>query len=387
MAQNNLAVLQTYLKDIIFTETEITASVENREHIFEIKYQESTLGFISLYDLKAYVFEHEEEAKNYFVRNIDSDDWKNIYEHPFFQRRKPQLISTENLKDADDLEFFILQKGQKNGPYEKHELMEKIENKEILLTDMASFNGGHTWMKLFQIDGFDRRSLKESDQLPGMPSADFLQRPIDEVHSLGETTEAISSLAFLGNLKRGKAIERDREMFYQDEMTKKATSSSIYKWLLVGSVIGICYFLYSIKSHLSSPFGPAPTALVGEQAEMLTPVEETNSSNRPLNFNNNINDQRRNGGKFESRTLTPVRQAMPRKSFMNSRKFQDANKNNDNGPTTNDDTNYYFDNASPMEIDPVRAQISKENYDNGGVPAEPGPAPDNDTLFNQEISN
>lgn len=388
MAQNNLAVLETYLKDIILTEEEITANVEMREHIFEIKDAEASLGFISLYDLKAYVFEHEEEAKNYFIKNIDSNDWKNIYEHPFFQRRKPQLVPAETLKDADDLEFFVLQKGQKVGPYEKYELMEMVDNKEILLTDMVSFNAGHTWTKLYQIDGFDRRTLRESSQLPGMPSSEILQKPSEAINNIGETTDAMTSLAFLGNLKRGKTIEREKEISYQDEMNKKANSSSIYKWLLVASIAGIIYFLVNIKSQLSSPFGASNTSSVGEQAEMLTPVEAANptpfpdkSSTNIRDRNNGINDQRRMG-KFETRKMAPVRPA-PRKSFMDTAKFRDSTMPQSNEPTA-EDANYFYDNAAPMELDPVRAQISKENFDNG---AEPGPAPENDTLFNQEISN
>lgn len=386
MALNNLAVLETYLKDIIFSEEEIMSKVETREHIFEIKDSEHTLGFISLYDLKAYVFEHEGEAVNYSVKNIDASDWKNIYEHPFFQRRKPQLVSADTLKDADDLEFFILQKGQKTGPYEKYELMEMIEKKEILLTDMVSFNGGLVWLKLYQVDGFERRELKDSDQLPGMPDSEFLNRPSETVNNIGETTDAITSLAFLGNLRRGKTIERERDAFYQDEITKKAAYSSIYKWLLVASAAGIVYFLFNIKSHLSSPFlENAATNSVGEQAEMLTPVED------PATYNNfatkssrsgpsEVNDQRRMG-KFKTRKMNPIR-PVAKKSFMDTQNFKESV--NGNASTGSEDSNYYYDNASPMELDPVRAQISKENFSDGG---EPGPAPDGDTLFNQEVSN
>lgn len=382
MALANLAVLETYLKDILFTEEEITSNVELREHIFEIKDSEHSLGFISLYDLKAYVFEHEEEAKNYSVKAIDSDEWKNIYEHPFFQRRKPQLVSIETLKEVDDVQFYILQKGQKAGPYEKDQLLEMVENREILLTDTVSINGGHVWMKLFQVDGFDRRELRDSDQLPGMPDAEFLNRPSDAVNNIGETTDAITSLAFLGNLKKGKTIERAREVSYQDEMSKNGNTSSIYKWLLVVSVLGIAYFLFNIKSQLTSPFSSAPNTGVGEQAEMLTPIEEPSlNTARNSNGQGQVFDQGRSG-KFETRKLNPVRAATPRRSFMETKKYMESV--NTVIPSSGDDSNYFYDNASPMELDPVRAQISKENFDNGG---EPGPAPENDTLFNQELSN
>lgn len=382
MALANLAVLETYLKDILFTEEEITSNVELREHIFEIKDSEHSLGFISLYDLKAYVFEHEVEANNYFVKAIDSDEWKNIYEHPFFQRRKPQLVSIETLKEVDDIQFYILQKGQKAGPYEKDQLLNMVENREILLTDTVSINGGHVWMKLFQVDGFDRRELRDSDQLPGMPDAEFLNRPSDAVNNIGETTDAITSLAFLGNLKKGRTIERAKEVSYQDEMSKNGNTSSIYKWLLVVSVLGIAYFLYSIKSQLTSPFGSAPNTGVGEQAEMLTPIEGPSLNDaRNSNGQGQVFDQGRSG-KFETRKLNPVRPATQKRSFMETKKYMESV--NTVIPSGGDDSNYFYDNASPMELDPVRAQISKENFDNGG---EPGPAPENDTLFNQELSN
>lgn len=379
MAQNNLAVLETYLSDILVGEEDILKNVENRDHIFEIKDTNSSLGFISLYDLKAYVLEHEEEAQNYSIKNIDSTEWKNIFEHPYFQRRKPQLIPSENLLKEDDLEFFILKKGQKTGPYEKHELIEMLKEKEILLTDTVTFNGGHSWIKLYQVDGFDRRTLKEGEQLPGMPSEELLQRPNETIHNIGETTDAMTSLAYLGNLKRGKSVERDRENLYLDEKNKHQSTSSIYKWLLVASVVGIIYFLINIKSQLSSPFGNTPVNTVGEQAEMLTPVENTG-----------INDQRRTtSGKFETRPMHPVKPAN-RKSFTETRKFQNSTNNNNSSNSIEnsaDDSNYYYDNAAPMELDPVRAQISKENFDNGAPPPEPSPAPEGEILFDQQVTN
>jgi len=371
--------LVTYLKDILGTEEEITSKVEMREHIFEMKDGETSLGFISLYDLKAYVFEHEEEAKQYQVRNIDSDEWKNIYEHPYFQRRKPQLISADNLKDADDQEFFVLIKGQKAGPFEKYELSEMVDRKEILLTDMVSFNAGHTWVKLYQVDGFDRRSMRDSSVLPGMPDDDILNKTEAAAAAIGDTTDGFISLAFLGNQKKGRLLERQQENTLDDELKKSAAQSSRYKWLLVASLLGIGYFLYNIKTSLQSPFLDKPATSVGEQAEMLKPVENFDHQAPTFNSRNDVNDQRRMG-KFETRKMNPVRPAM-RKSFMETSQFKEANSaNGDSG----EDQNYYYDNAAPMELDPVRAQISKENFDNG---AEPAQVENSGDLFNQEVSN
>jgi len=380
MAQSLAATtLVTYLKDILGTEEELTSKVEMREHIFEMRDGETSLGFISLYDLKAYVFEHEEEAKQYQVRNIDSDEWKNIYEHPYFQRRKPQLISAENLKDSDDQEFFVLIKGQKAGPFEKYELSDMVDRKEILLTDMVSFNGGHTWVKLYQVDGFDRRSMRDSSVLPGMPDEEIINRTETTEAGIGDTTDGFISLAFLGNQKKGRLLERQQENTLDDELKKSAAQSSRYKWLLIASLLGIGYFLYNIKTSLQSPFLDKPASSVGEQAEMLKPVENFDHQAPTFNSRNDVNDQRRMG-KFETRKMNPVRPAM-RKSFMETSQFKEANSGNNDG---GEDQNYYYDNATPMELDPVRAQISKENFDNG---AEPAQVENTGELFNSEVSN
>ncbi|MBC7427014.1 MAG: hypothetical protein H7336_00290 [Bacteriovorax sp.] len=390
---NNQAVLITYLKDILFSEVDITANVEMREHIFEMKDSENaSLGFISLYDLKAYVHEHEDEAADYKVKNIDSDEWLGVFDHPFFQRRKPQLVSLNTLDPESDLEFFILKHGQKTGPYEKFELVSMLEEKEILLTDMVSFNAGHTWLKLYQVENFDRRVLKESDQLPGVPTS-VIAKPNESVTTLGPVTEAITSLAYLSNVKRGKTIEREKVEVYQADVNFKSGQSSMYKWLLVASLIGIGFFLYTIKGQLMSPFKPSSNGIGEQSAPMLTPVEmgdpmapHTNPSARSQigerSGLNQINNQNRNGGKFESRPMQPIR-PVTRKSFMDTSKYQAIKGPNAPGE---EDPNYFYDNTGAMELDPVRAQVSKENYDDGGASAE-GPIPSNDRLFDSEMNN
>lgn len=388
MAQNQ-ALAFTSLKDVLFSEAEITKSVE-REHIFEMKdKEENSLGFISSHDLKAYVIEHGDEAGDYDVKNIDSAEWASIFTHPSFQRRKPQLVSLSTLEQDSDQQFFILKNGQKTGPYEKFELLSMLEQKELLLTDMVTTNAGHTWMKLFQVDNFDRRVLKESDQLPGVPTQAVMGSN-DSVTPSMPSTSAISSLAYLSNVKRGKSVERDRVENYKTESTGQSSSSAIYKWLLVGSIIGIAYFGFHIKNQLTSPFKADGGVSIGEQAEMLTPVEMNGGNPTPPQSNpgamrqlgekrnlNQINDTQRNTGKFEPRVFQPIRPA-GRKSFMDTSKYQNTQI------PAQEDPNYFYDNTSAMELDPVRSQVSKENYDNSAAEGD-GPIPSSDNLFENEI--
>lgn len=370
------ATTKLELSDFLFSEEQITKAVDVRDHIFEIKKEEATLGYISLYDLKTLTAHSDHELDKVEIRQIDGADWCLLFEHPFFQRRKPQLVPVSSLQEENDLTYFLLRNGQKAGPYEKEQLLSMVEEKEILLTDMVSTNAGHTWMKLYQAEGFDRRTLKNSDQLPGLPFEGHFNKIAPSPSAQNPETEALSGLAYIGNVKRGKVVEREQNNHYKDEVTKTKGNSSIYKWLLILSVIGIGYFLYNIKNQLTSPFTPAPSP-IGEQAEMLTPVEATPAlvgerpADRPLN---QFNDSRRTG-KFEEKSFKPI---VPnrRKSFMESSKFQ-AIRNNDS-----DDGNYFYDNTSPIELDPVRSQVSKETFDAPiGDPGNSG-----DVLFEEEIS-
>jgi hypothetical protein len=120
---------------------------------------------------------------------------------------------------------------------------------------------------------------------------------------------------------------------------------------------------------------------------MLTPVEKNERSpsqnkkqlGEKRNLNQ-INDTARSGGKIETRVFQPVK-PIPRKSFMESSKFQES-KNDAQA----EDPNYFYDNTSAMELDPVRSQVSKENYDNSAAEGD-GPIPTSDNLFEGEISN
>jgi hypothetical protein len=372
------------LEDILFSEAEIAKVVEVRDHIFEFKNGGEPLGYISLYDLKTITAQSESTLELAQIRQIDGSDWTLLFQHPFFQRRKPQLVPASTLEAENEFTYFILKQGQKSGPFEKHELLSMVDNKEILLIDMVSTNAGHTWMKLYQVDGFDRRNLKISDQLPGLPFNGVFDKITVSPNENDAETDALSGLAYIGNVKRGKVIEREKISNYEEEKSKNSGNNSIYKWLLILSAIGIAYFLYNIKNQLSSPFSPEKSP-IGEQAEMLTPTESFSGSNMvgerpsPGQPSNQFNDTRRSG-KFETRSFQPIRPNQ-RKSFMETGKYQ-AIKNSDG----DNDANYFYDNTSPIELDPVRSQISRETSEAPVLIGEPTSSESGDVLFEEQLS-
>ena len=398
------ALIIASLKDYLFNEGQICQNVDSRDHIFEIKDEENTiLGFISLYDLKMLTQSSGDDFSTFQIRNIDQNEWLPVFSHPYFQRRKPQLVSAASLKDEEDQEIYILINGQKAGPYEKSQLLDMVKDKEILLTDMISTNGGHTWMKLYQLDQFNRRDLNVEDQLPGLPKK-VIGQSHETVVNYKPVAEALTGLAYLSNVKKEKMLEEaDKTSRRQGQITVEKTPSP-FRLLMVMSIIFIVPFLVHIKNQLTSPFKDQEVQIGEKNSNQLKPVErlpandQYSGQNNQTNHDRNIeqiNDQGRNVDNFEQRQIEPIRprtraiqRPYSRKSFMESAKFQEIQRSGDGGSNGNgEDPNYYYDNSSAMELDPVRSQVSKENFEAAPPAENEGPIPTNDRIFESEVSN
>jgi hypothetical protein len=382
--------IELFLKD----EQKILSDIEIKEHIFEAFHENESLGYISLYDLKSLPLD---QLEGLFIRGYNDSDKILLYSHPFFQRRKPQLISSEALAEESADDFHLLKNGQKIGPFSKENIFEMIQSKEILITDMVSTNNGHTWCKLYQTDDFDRRTLKDVDQLPGLPKK-FIGEENESVIMLSEDLDAMTGLAYLSNIKRGKTIEKSQSENQTIEKEKSSSmnevnSKTVYKIILFASLVGISYFLFIMKDQLSAPF-TEKKPVIGEQAEMLTPVVAPDKENgyRPpttnpsiLNnvgnshFESRVNNQRRTVPKFQE--MGNSGRPSQRKSFMESTPYQEVQR----GTGGEDDSSFYYDNSAPAELDPVRSQVSRETLNSNLE--ETGPIPSSDQLFDNEVSN
>ncbi|CAM9906554.1 unnamed protein product [Chrysoparadoxa australica] len=135
--------------------------------------------------------------------------WQEIYTHHFFQRRRPQLLSTDNFEGSPET-VYLLVDGQKQGPFQISEVHALIDEKEIILNDLVSFDEGHTWKKLYQYEDFDRRNHTQ-ENLPESPGWEIFRESNQEIENELQNpnesqleTNAIAGLAFLENLKSGK---------------------------------------------------------------------------------------------------------------------------------------------------------------------------------------
>jgi hypothetical protein len=394
----NTAVKHFELEDFLFSENEIHSDDISKDNLFEIKKHDESIGYISIDGLKKLHEQDTYDWNEFTFRKFGNEDWMNLFEiHPF-QRRKPQLVSTEAIFENDKAEIHLLLKGQKSGPFTKSDLSKMLDHKEILYTDLVSINGGQNWAKLYSLEGFNRRNFSEYESLPTLPDKEVLANS----HSAQtktvnlEVMDAITGLAYLGNIKKGKAVEFQNREAPID--TLESSPTNFYKYMLIASVLGIIYFTVSLKNSLKTPFKDGNgDARIGEQSEAssdtvsneLTPSKKNNSNANSQNSNGQNNnrpssDNFQRMGKFETRKINPPRSAR-NASFTNSSKYRNANHNGNNGDGS-PDQNYYYNDNSPMELDPVGRNVSKDTNDPSSM-GEPGPAPSTDPLFNQEMDN
>lgn len=360
------------ITDIVQSESAIAQTVGERKLIFEIKEENGpSLGLVALYDLKDLIANNPDLQNHYHIRNIDQIQWTAISLHPYFIKKKPTLVSQDTLNQESQLNFYILKDGQKTGPYDKFELIKKLKSKDLLLTDMVSYNGGLNWVKLHQVEDFDRQIAKHVDVLPGAPSKDFLK--VNSSTS-EKVSQEIAKMEVFKGLNYEKIInqakkEKAQNVHGKDEVSTEA-SNSLYKWLFIFIGIGVLCSLYIIKTQLMSPFAPN-TKKVGERTDMLRPIEMDPNSGQDSEWNgqknsidqNEVHDVRRDFKNKPSALLEDISRApsklyekpgravktRSKKSFIESAKFQDFKTEMDN-----EDPNYYYDESTAVELEPVK---------------------------------
>ena len=153
------------------TEETITQMGYNNHDLWLVKIGTNEFGPFETETLKHYVQENEELFSEAEASRADETEWKPFWAYTKFQRRKPQGLTTENHQGP----FWIMDLGIKSGPFSFHEIDKKIEMGLLVMTDHLSVDQGHTWVKIYEVEGFDRRS-HSPDDLPVAPYESSFQK-------------------------------------------------------------------------------------------------------------------------------------------------------------------------------------------------------------------
>lgn len=166
--------------------------------------------------LKHYVHDNEHLFENAHASRMDDPKMKPFWEHAIFQRRAPQVVKAEQHEGP----FWVMTAGIKVGPLSYHDVDKKIEMNILGMTDHISVDDGETWLKIFEFEGFDRRS-HAPDELPIAPmESSFHKAKLALVEKMetphANTTDELADMAHIAH-QQARVIQ-----FKIEEMTLKA---------------------------------------------------------------------------------------------------------------------------------------------------------------------
>lgn len=354
---------------------------------------ESPIGPFQGSDLKTFCDQNELPEETQIKDAKGVKDWQSIFSHPYFQRRRPQLISTQDFPE-DFEEVYFLVEGVKEGPVTPRELDELIDQREILLTDQVSFDNGHTWKKLFEYEEYDRRDLS-ADKLPESPGWDVFKGSNEEIdqgltHPSQELieTEAIAGLAFIEAIKSGKTAkfyDKKSSNLNMQGPTKNNNEADILelppqvpvtegrkKTSLLPKAAAMVFILVMIGGSLkflSESMGPksVPNNVVNSDTPQEQEVKQT-SGQKPTR-NSFQSPSRRARTKARSRRPASITEGESFREASERRRMEDRPYEDDYQDPSDEEYNqvgkaYGYDNGdTPVEQDPIRGRLDKKTID------------------------
>ncbi len=330
------------------------------QDLFEIRLGNARLGPILNQDLKAYVAQAANFPVSCLISQFASEQWVPLLQHPYFQRRKPQLVS-QPISTTTKEAYYVLQQGKKQGPYSHAQIDRMLDQKEILVSDQISADEGQTWGRVYQIDRFDRRQVG-SQALPFMPEWQVFNNSFDEVerdltndHRSAET-DAIASLAYLENLQAGKAGKiaaknpgAKKESFHTGPLPRNTM-------LIVGAIAAVLILF----AWLSSGSDPAPVAVRTPQTDNAPPVKNAAPARAPKptvpKHRLGQDAKKAVAPSLPDRMIQSINKKNPSDpGFRQSRTFKRAQV----GEARSDD-DFAYDQDRPLEQDPIGSKLSRE---------------------------
>ena len=364
--------IESHLKNL----SEITAK-ENWSELtgpfFHVQIEDhDVIGPIKAAELKTYQ-EENPLPEGTQIRDAKSlTGWQDLYLHPLFQRRKPQIL--DGAKSGAN-QVHILVDGRMHGPLNLEEVTNLIEQNELLLNDQVSFDQGQTWKKIFQVEQFDRRNFAQTS-LPAAPSWEVFSGSNNEISEELQTlteanieTDAIAGLAFIENLNSGKTSQnRDRSYSAEQKEADILDMPEIKRPASAGSSQKFYYAIAIVLLLGASSFfflnTPNKRGLAGTK-------QESRQEDGPKNNKNKTQRRRAN---YKAPRLKAKRSPRSRRpaSIQESSSFRDParrrmldraglNKPNDDNPYPDD---YDYDQGdSPVEQDMIRKKLDKTTID------------------------
>ncbi|MFY7993161.1 MAG: hypothetical protein ACOVP4_07720 [Bacteriovoracaceae bacterium] len=167
-----------------------------------VKINKKVFGPFETGALKLHSGKFPEQFDDSQVSPMMSPHWQPFFSVPQFQRRTMEVLGHT---DWDKAHYYALIDGVKAGPYSMADIEALCTNKEIILTDLISWDEGHQWTKLYLHPHFDRRH-RESVGLPALPVESSFLKSEAEMTERWESGEerpvlsaSLASLAYISH--------------------------------------------------------------------------------------------------------------------------------------------------------------------------------------------
>ena len=365
MANAQVKTEKKTLQDYLLSEDQVLAGQFPRNEIFEVQVEGKIIGPFWQEDLKDFLKDANLYKDSTKVKSLEEGDWKEVYSHPFFQRRRPSLVSTEGMKTTVE-DYYILKDGQKDGPYDKDKINNMVDTMELLLTDFVSIDDGHSWGKLYEHDEFDRRN-KSHEQLPISPDNHIFDnsiydadKAIAKAEQVAHETDAIVGLAYIGHLNEGKRkvhIEEVKQSENLREESKESKNNMALIGIIALSLVGSIYFGFQILSGTPDPVEVTKKARSKQiKKNVKLPTKKAKVVKNKNTF------KRKPSSNFKVKTgrqVTRGSESIRKAEFLKAKK-----RTMSAGVIREVPPEAIFDDANEaVELDPIRTRLSKETID------------------------
>lgn len=250
-----------------------------------VKIGDEVFGPFETASLHDYALENSHEFLHAEASQEDPQEWLPFFKHPQFQMK--QTVKEEVVEER----FWVLNQGQKTGPFSRMAVDKKLEMGLLSLNDMVSVDEGHTWTKFFHMEAFNPEgSAGGMDALPKAPLESSFARAREELQEKMDSHErtgshaGLASLVFLGNKSEKPTL--NIEEFDLKSLAETEVSRSL-KWAIPTAVAGVGV-LVALGNFIITPGASTEVAEtpVKMKPEMIMPRAQTTASlpipsNRP----------------------------------------------------------------------------------------------------------
>ena len=221
----------------------------NPHDLWVVKINDEVFGPFEIKSLTDYAKENSQVFKEALASRIDANDWHPFYSHASFQ----EIILNSHESEQVPSKFWILNLGQKAGPLSKMDIEKKLELNILNSTDLISWDDGHTWQKIYQVEDFNLQ-LGGSESLPLIPSEPSFTRSRQQVNDWlinnqkKAPHQSLADMAYLG--------QKDKTPLNLEEIDIKSLDetemSRSLKWALPTAVAGFGV-LVLLGGYMMSP--------------------------------------------------------------------------------------------------------------------------------------